>query len=212
VVLEKEQQQDLEKCVSVYEENLGKITAKHDKLIHLSEKILGSDNAIKIEISNEIKLNAANRAIKNEWPFFKNKNSIGDAILYESIICYKETNKDATLYFVTDNFRDFSNPDNRLEPHSEIKDTFARLNIEYKINLPELIETLTESHLSEDVKKSYHDYMGFVLLLGQKPPFQCPECKRTLIYSGYNVRNGVAGARWTCGKCGTEYLDMDESY
>jgi DNA repair exonuclease SbcCD ATPase subunit len=211
-ILTGEQQQQLELCLKQYEDNLGKIQAEQDRLIQLSEQIFNSPNVVRLVVTEGIILNAAQRAIEKKWPFQKSKNSIGDAILYESIIEFRNAHKESNLFFVTDNFRDFSNQDNKLEPHDEIKPSFDELKITYSINLPETIEQLTNTHLSEEVKEVYHEYMGYLLLLGQSLPFICPTCNTQLVYNGYHVRHGVAGSHWACGNCGNNFLDIDENY
>lgn len=210
-IISEENQKQLIELLDAYEANLGTLQADHDRLIQLCEEIFQSKNAIKLEIKDEILLKAAQRAVNKDWPFFKNKNSIGDAIHYESVISYKVENVGEILYFVTDNIHDFSDK-NAENPHPDIKDIFDQLNIVYSINFPKLIEELTETKLSDEVKTMYYEYMGFPLLLTNERPFTCGRCGLELKYQGYKVRNGVAGTHWACTKCQTIYLDLDESY
>ncbi|WP_239694003.1 hypothetical protein [Bacillus cereus] len=47
-------------------------------------------------------------ALQTIAPFYKNKNSMGDAILFQNLINKLKEEKDAILDFVTDNKADFS--------------------------------------------------------------------------------------------------------
>ena len=210
-ILDENQYKNLNICLDSYEENLGKISADYDKLSNLCDEIFNSENTIRLKTTDEILLKAANRAVNKQWPFMKNKNSIGDAIHYETVISFKESKQEDKLYFITDNFHDFSGK-KAENPHPDIKDSFDQLNIDYILNFPKLIEELTNIPLSEDVKTSYHTFMGYQLILTNERPVKCTSCNSELNYQGYNVQHGLAGTRWTCPQCETIYIALDDSY
>lgn len=95
-----------------------------------------------IEISKEIKLRAAQRAIDGTAPFHRDRNGINDAILFE---LYSDVVKGAQsvgfrFAFVTHNTKDFSHPagNNRL-PHPDIAASFSRIKSLYSVSLSETI-------------------------------------------------------------------------
>lgn len=80
------------------------------------------------EITDEIKLRAAQRAIDGKAPFHRNKNSIGDAVIIETYgACVNDSaGKGKRFAFVTHNKSDFSIPGgNEKEPHPDMADLFT---------------------------------------------------------------------------------------
>jgi hypothetical protein len=95
-----------------------------------------------IEISDSVKLRAAQRAIDKRAPFHRQRNGIDDAILLEVYI-YEISMKKAgriRFAFITHNTKDFSHPnsDNRL-PHPDIAGCFSKLRSLYFISLGEAL-------------------------------------------------------------------------
>jgi hypothetical protein len=118
------------------------------------EKIFANTDII--EISDTVKLCAAQRAIDKRAPFHRQRNGIDDAILIE---VYTEVVKAKTMAgsrfaFVTHNTKDFSRPnDNNKLPHPDIADCFSRLKSLYFINLSEALHRINprqiDDHMSE---------------------------------------------------------------
>ena len=99
----------------------------------------------KINITDEIKLRATQRAIDKKAPFHLSKNSIGDAIIIESFADYKVKNQvqEFKLIFVTHNKNDFSLKNgNQKLPHEDLEDIFDTPKTQYFINLPEALNSI----------------------------------------------------------------------
>lgn len=113
------------------------------------EKLLVSAKII--EITDSIKMLAAQRAIDKLAPFHRDKNSIGDAIIVET---YIDTLKGAApgerFCFVTHNVKDFSlfNGDTRL-PHVDFQSLFTRTKSRYFIKLSEALKTIDKNLVTE---------------------------------------------------------------
>ncbi len=120
------------------------------------EKLL-SQSAIN-ELTNEIKLNSAQRAIDKKAPFHRQRNSINDAIIIETYIsCIKDKNSAGDRFaFITHNKSDFSktNGNERL-PHDDLAIYFSKVKSRYFIKLAEAIkriepELVTEMMIDEE--------------------------------------------------------------
>lgn len=106
------------------------------------------NTALVIEASDSTKLLAAERAIEAKAPFHRNKNGMGDAIIFETYVnslVNRQPNEDYA--FVTHNTQDFSDPngDKRL-PHPDLEHTFAS---DYSFYFTTLREAL--SHVDTDL-------------------------------------------------------------
>lgn len=109
-------------------------------------------NAEIINISNEIKLRATQRAIDKKAPFHLSKNSIGDSIIIESYNNYKieNTAQEFNLMFVTHNVNDFSLKNgNQKVPHEDFTDIFDSSKSQYFISLPEALNSINPSLVQE---------------------------------------------------------------
>ncbi len=96
-----------------------------------------------IEISDSVKLRAAQRAIDKRAPFHKQRNSIGDAILIEVYTDVKgaKVTSGNHFAFISHNTSDFSHPsDNQKLPHPDIADCFSRAKSFYFITLSEALQ------------------------------------------------------------------------
>lgn len=98
-----------------------------------------------IDATNQIKLNATQRAIEKKAPFHRQKNNINDAIIFETYLqCIHEKNSPGTkFYFITHNKNDFSkvNGDERL-PHDDLAIHFSKVKSRYFINLAEALKRI----------------------------------------------------------------------
>jgi hypothetical protein len=107
-----------------------------------------------VEASEEVMVRAAQRAIKKQAPFHRDKNAMADAILIEVYAECVRSNKaprGARFAFVTHNKNDFSieNGNQRL-PHPDFASFFSRIKSFYFINLPEALRRI-EPSLVRDV-------------------------------------------------------------
>lgn len=105
-----------------------------------------------LQVSDVLKLRAAQRALEKKAPFHREKNSIADAVLIE---LYAETvapsrAKGIRFSFVTHNTKDFSIPngDTRL-PHPDIAPLFSKIRSLYSTNLGELLKRIDPELLAE---------------------------------------------------------------
>jgi hypothetical protein len=106
-----------------------------------------------VETTDAIKLRAADRALSWRAPFHKQKNSIGDAILIETLaeVASKRTSGEQ-LAFVTHNTRDFSvQVGDVREPHPDIADLFLAGEVTYCTSIAQILNEL-EPNLLEEVR------------------------------------------------------------
>lgn len=158
----------VKEMVSVHGDNelkeriLSQLNDIDHKIPTLGEKAFSSIQRIeeliekseKINLSDEIKLRATQRAIDKKAPFHLSKNSIGDAIIIESYSEYKLKNEsqEFKLFFITHNKNDFSLKDgNQKLPHKDLTDIFDSPKSQYYINLPEALNSIN-SELVEDIE------------------------------------------------------------
>lgn len=79
------------------------------------------ERSTQVRTSPDIKLAAADRAIKNKAPFHRQRNSMNDAILIE-IFGYMQKGRGGHYVFVTHNIKDFSHIGvDEQKPHPETK-------------------------------------------------------------------------------------------
>lgn len=105
-----------------------------------------------IEISDAVKLRAAQRAIDKRAPFHRQRNGIEDAILIEVYADSVETKAKAgtRFAFVTHNTKDFSNPNasNKL-PHPDIAACFSPRRSLYFITLGEALRRVEPTQFAD---------------------------------------------------------------
>ncbi len=100
------------------------------------------DGATVIELTDSVKLRAAQRALEEKAPFHMGKNQIGDAIILETYAdCVREKSAKGTRFaFVTHNKNDFSEPHgDKRRPHPDIAPLFSRIKSQYFILLKEAL-------------------------------------------------------------------------
>jgi len=101
-----------------------------------------------IELTDSVKLRAAQRAIEKKAPFHRGKNEISDAIILEIYAdCVRDKNlKGVRFAFVTHNKDDFSEPNgNKRLPHPDIAPLFSRVKSLYFISLKEALSRINPS-------------------------------------------------------------------
>jgi predicted nucleic acid-binding protein len=140
------------------------------KLVNLRDEVAESVERVEtlltggevVEISDAVKIRAANRAIQKKAPFHKQRNGMADAILMEVYRDYFDTlSTGEHLAFVTHNIKDFSQQgaDSRL-PHPDFADVFTRIRSRYYITLVDALKAYwpgdTEDLLVESNRLDFH--------------------------------------------------------
>lgn len=114
------------------------------------EKLLASVPAM--PTTDVVKARVTDRAIANQAPYHRSKNSAGDAILIELYADQVAANRPAgtRLAFVTHNFQDFSEPaGDRQHPHADLLPLFDGTGSVYSIDLIALINAIDEDLLAD---------------------------------------------------------------
>src|SRR6266436_5636149 len=105
-----------------------------------------------IEISDSVKLRAAQRAIDKRAPFHRQRNGIDDAVLIE-VYADAVTAKAAPgsrFAFVTHNIKDFSHPNaNNKLPHPDIAACFSRVRSLYFMTLGEALRRVRPDQFAD---------------------------------------------------------------
>jgi hypothetical protein len=138
-----DQLNDIDKKISTLGESAFQTIANIENIMKRAEMI---------NISDEIKLSATQRAIDKKAPFHLSKNSIGDAIIIESYNFYKIQNaaQEFNLMFITHNVNDFSIKNgNQKLPHEDLAEIFDSPNCQYYINLPEALNSINPDLVEE---------------------------------------------------------------
>jgi hypothetical protein len=104
-----------------------------------------------IEISDAVKLRAAQRAMDNRAPFHRQRNGINDALLIE---IYAETaakpSPGTRFAFITHNTKDFSHPKaNTKLPHPDIAACFSRTKSLYFTTLGEALRRVKPEEFAD---------------------------------------------------------------
>lgn len=105
-----------------------------------------------IEISDAVKLRAAQRAIDKHAPFHRQRNGIDDAILievYADAVGAKATDR-SRFAFVTHNTKDFSHPNASSKmTHPDIASCFSRVRSLYFITLGEALRRVKPGQFAD---------------------------------------------------------------
>lgn len=109
------------------------------------------DAGRQVEVSADVKVRAAERAMEKRAPCHGTKNSINDAVIIE---IYGELiasgSPEDEFVFVSKNHNDFSTPkDSNAIPHPDIVDFFLSPRSHYIISLPETLELVGPDELEE---------------------------------------------------------------
>ena len=114
------------------------------------EKLFAS--SLIIEISDAMKLGAAQRAIDKRAPFHRQRNGIDDALLIEVYADEVRTKSTPGIRFafVTHNTKDFSHPNaNDKQPHPDIAASFSCVKSLYFITLGEALRRVQPSQFAD---------------------------------------------------------------
>lgn len=112
---------------------------------------LFADMAV-VEISDSVKLRAAQRAIDKRAPFHRQRNGIDDAVLIEvyADAVTAKTTPGSRFAFVTHNIKDFSYPNaNNKLPHPDIAACFSRVRSLYFITLGEALRRVRPEQFAD---------------------------------------------------------------
>jgi hypothetical protein len=149
-------------------ETLAQLNNVDHRIATLSEAVVESIEHIEriftkarvINVTDRIKVRAAERAIARRAPFHKGKNSIGDAILIETFAeAVASRNPDVRLAFVTHNTRDFSAEiGDAREPHPDFADIFSDEAVIYSTTLAQILNELQPDLLEEVRFKLEHQF------------------------------------------------------
>ena len=104
------------------------------------------------EVSDNVKLRAAQRAIDKRAPFHRQRNGIDDAVLIEIYAdAVGATVASGTRFaFVTHNVKDFSHPtSNNKLPHPDVADCFSQRRSLYFITLGEALRRVDPGQFSD---------------------------------------------------------------
>lgn len=120
-----------------------------NEAVDLIEKLFTTTNPL--ETTDAIKARAAERAMAKLAPFHRDKNGIGDAVIFETYVDELAARVDGEIFaFVTHNIHDFSQKgaDTRL-PHADLAAVFDGSASIYSTNLAALLQTYAEELIEE---------------------------------------------------------------
>lgn len=105
-----------------------------------------------VELSDSVKLRAAQRAIDKRAPFHRQRNGIDDAVLIEVYLdaVTAKAAPGSRFAFVTHNIKDFSHPNaNNKLPHPDIAACFSRVRSLYFITLGEALRRVRSEQFAD---------------------------------------------------------------
>lgn len=108
------------------------------------------NSAAIVEISDAVKVRAAQRAIDRTAPFHRQRNGIDDAILIEVYAEQVTAGTGERFAFVTHNTKDFSDPTgSNKSPHPDLVPLFSRIKSRYFITLGEAVKRVRPDLVSD---------------------------------------------------------------
>ena len=132
----------------------------------------------KIPTKDEVKVEATNLALQKKAPCHKDKNSIGDAILFLSCVNALQNFADPILYFITDNKDDFSQSKEQpnlmhedLIKYASEKGVTIKYHLSLNIALDEIFDEVTDEDYIKEYKKQYDASFR-----------KCPKCNHRLLF------------------------------
>jgi len=123
------------------------------------------ENSILIPITDEYKIKATELAEQKAAPFFDDKNSIGDAYIYISMIDFITKKELLNCIFISCNYKDFSKDKGSKDIiHPNLESEFTKLKIKYynciedfliahSSQLPDISEYKKRKALKEELRK-----------------------------------------------------------
>jgi|GEM_PF-2678337 len=194
-------------------------SAGEDKISRV-EKLFNHKNTKIIPIIDEIKILASEYALNNQKPFTKNKNSMGDALIFLTATEYAR-GFEQPFYFITDNKDDFSSQ-NQNELHDDLKQRISEviankkdrdvpLDFHYYINIATALNKIERNIVSREIEKSIQEQLSYPALNYTSNAILCSKCGAQLDDRNNGCwkhsRYGASGLTWwlICHKCGTGY-------
>lgn len=130
------------------------------------EKLLAG--AQQIPISENLTLRAARRALARQAPFHSGKNSIDDAVIFETyvdLVSAKASGR-TRFMFVSHNTKDFSDPiGDKRRPHPDLAPHFSRIRSTYFIALADALRRVSPDHLADAIFE--HEWTEELRSLGE---------------------------------------------
>jgi hypothetical protein len=111
-----------------------------------------------VDVTDEMKVRASERAMQKKAPFHRDRNSINDALIIEAYAAYiKQKGKTRDRFaFVTHNHRDFSEPNgNQKLPHPDFARFFSARKSKYCISIG---DALGNMHLKGPAAWMFENY------------------------------------------------------
>jgi len=214
-VLSEEKTQLLDEVLNEADSNIPKLKLECDKIYAIVQAVLNHPRANHLVSTVDIKAKAAERGLSKIAPFNKGtKNSMGDAVILETVLEFQRFNPNDTLYFVSLNSSDFSDPKEVNKPHAEISDDFSALHIVYSISPGDTIEAIGNITFSDEAKRSFYvdSDNKYIQIWCEEFPKECCECGGALTGNGYRIMFGCAGHMLSCRKCGFMHHVIDSDY
>lgn len=128
---------NIEELKVAYIEGLKKAIEENQKHINDVESFLYND-CVKIGIPDSVKLQIFELSVNNKAPFHNKKNNVADASILFGAAAYlsDKLSDDNTAIFVSYNFKDFTNGQDKKEFHPDIQEYLSHIDIKYEQLLP----------------------------------------------------------------------------
>jgi len=144
------------------------------------------DRTIQIPISVQVRLEACQFAIEKRSPFFtNNKNGMADALHLLSVVEYMDKNHKETIdigtvaepdlldhfpesWFVSGNFKEFSDPESRERPHPDLSPILNRCCLNFHHNVIPFLKSMDENLLSDEETALVNDFIGCSVCLDKR--------------------------------------------
>ena len=142
--------QEMAELVNQFKRKKARIEAAIERNIQIIENIFENERTEKVEISNEVKIEAGNLALKKSPPF-GNKNSYADALILLSFMEFIKKEGISGAMFVSYNTEDFCKKENgKKNLHPELETLFKETNSKFYKIVGEALRTIQENIIDEE--------------------------------------------------------------
>jgi len=176
------------------------------------------DKALEIELTQQIIQRAVDRGLERRKPFTGDKNSMGDALIIESVFeyCHLSSNDIKHKYFVSSNTSDFCEGKTKKKSvHEDLLNDFNSLNLNFSNNLSEAVNKVFPGSLSRKaVKAGKRIAEAFSERIEPiYKPF-CPYCGTEVhdVITGPKYLYGEFGWLTECPKCKKRFMLVSDLY
>lgn len=203
----------------------------YDKYVAILEEsrkemeVILFDKALEIELTPQIVQRAVDRGLEKRKPFTDKKNSMGDALIIESVFeyCSLSSNDVKHKYFVSSNTNDFCEDENKNKQdkaekkvvHTDLLNDFNSLNLNFSNNLSEAVNRVFPGSLS---RKAVEAGKRIAEASSERiepiyKPF-CPYCGTEVheIIACPNYFYGEFGWLTECPKCKKRFMLVSDLY